>query len=68
MKARAAAFADGIKPLDRAFAVEVDLYSAAEVMCCGGHGDHIAGYVDAEREAFLVDIGEMTPGLVGILV
>lgn len=49
---RAGGFSQGIEPSDRGFAVEIDLYAAATVVCRRCDGDQVAGDVDAEREAF----------------
>ncbi len=68
METGAATLAHGVETLDGAFTVEVDLDAAAEVVGSGCNRNHVAGYVDAKREAFLVDVGEMTARLLRVLV
>ena len=39
--------------------VQIDRDTATEIVCCGCHGDVIFGNINAETEAFLIDIGEV---------
>ena len=65
---RARGFAQRVEPLDRRFAVEIDLHAAAAVVRRGGHGNPVLRDVDADRAAFLVDVREVAEHGRGILV
>lgn len=64
----AGALSESVEALDRRLAVAVDLDAAAEIVSGGSHGNVVFGDVDAEREALLIDVGEMLAGLLGVLV
>ena len=56
---RTRALTDGIQTLYRRAAVQVHLDAAAHIVGCGPHGDIVGSDVNAQRETFLIDIGEV---------
>ena len=64
----AGAFAHGVEPLDGRAGIQVHLDAAAEVVGAGCHGDVLPRDVDADAQAFLVDIGEMSLCFLGVFV
>jgi hypothetical protein len=68
MQTRARTFADGVEPADAGAGVEVHFDAAAHVVGAGNYGDVLFGDVDADAEAFGVDVGEVVAGLLGVLV
>ena len=68
VQTRAGGLAQGIEPLDRGFAVGVDLHAAAAVVRRGGDRNPVLRDVDADREALFIDIREMPLHDLGVLV
>ena len=68
MQACAGTFADGIQAVYAGSCVQIDLYTTTKIVCCRCNGDVVLGYVNAQRKAFLVDVGEVAFGLFGVLV
>ena len=55
----AGTFADGIETTDAGLPVQIDTNTAAQIMGCWSYRDIILRDVDADAEAFFIDIGEM---------
>ena len=68
MQAGTTALTQGIESADRTLAIQIDLDAAAEVVGCRSNRDHVARDVDADAEAFLVDVGEVMSGLFGVFM
>ena len=68
MQPRAGTFTYGVEPVDGAFRIQVDLDAAAHIVGTGADRYVVFGDVDADAQAFLIDVREVPPGLFGILV
>ena len=63
----AGTFADGIETTDAGLPVQIDTNTAAQIMGCWSYRDIILRDVDADAEAFFIDIGEMLFRLLRVL-
>ena len=68
MKSGARTLTDGIQAADAGLSVQIYFDAAAKIVCGRGYGNVLFGDVDADAEAFLIDIREVLLGFVGIFV
>ena len=68
MQTCAGTLTEGIKALDAALSVDIHLDATAHIVGSGSDGNIVGGDINADREAFLIDIGEVATGFFGIFV
>ena len=68
MKSGARTLTDGIQAADAGLSVQIYFDAAAKIVCGRGYGNVLFGDVDADAEAFLIDIREVLLGFFGIFV
>ena len=68
VESRAGGFAQSVEPLDGGLPVGIDPHASAAVVGRRGDGNPVLRDVDADREALLVDVGEVAADGIGVLV